>query len=141
VAEDDDTFNPSGADGRTLALSDGLFAIATTLLVLSIDTPPLAPGHESELGSALLDRRDELYPTEVRGAYASQPAAVALYAVTLALIATAGGLMGRLAGRAGSERWWVVPAIVLLAIPLSFAVGAYALLVWLALPLARARSG
>jgi hypothetical protein len=38
---------------------------------------------------------------------------------------------------ASGGRWWIVPAILLLAIPLSLLVGARALLVWLLLPLAR----
>src|ERR1700750_231541 len=48
-----------GVDPRTLALSDGVFAIALTLLVLSIRLPDVTPGHT--LGHALLDRRDELF--------------------------------------------------------------------------------
>jgi uncharacterized membrane protein len=44
---------------RTVALSDGVFAIALTLLVLSISTPVLAPGHESALAGRLLDRQPE----------------------------------------------------------------------------------
>jgi uncharacterized membrane protein len=46
---------------RTVALSDGVFAIAMTLLVLNLGIPKLAPGHHGELGHALLDRRTELY--------------------------------------------------------------------------------
>jgi uncharacterized membrane protein len=41
---------------RTVALSDGVFAIALTLLVLTLTTPALAPGHEGELASRLGDR-------------------------------------------------------------------------------------
>jgi uncharacterized membrane protein len=44
---------------RTVALSDGVFAIALTLLVLTITTPHVTPGHESELASRLLDRSTE----------------------------------------------------------------------------------
>jgi hypothetical protein len=40
-----------GADPRTLALSDGVFAIAMTLLVRSIAMP--RPGEREHLGSAL----------------------------------------------------------------------------------------
>jgi uncharacterized membrane protein len=45
---------------RTVALSDGVFAIALTLLVLSISVPALSSGHEDELGRRLLDRGSEL---------------------------------------------------------------------------------
>jgi uncharacterized membrane protein len=45
---------------RTVALSDGVFAIALTLLVLNISFPSLAPGHHGEIGKQLLDRRGEL---------------------------------------------------------------------------------
>ena len=38
---------------RTVALSDGVFAIALTLLVLNLSAPVLAPGHS--LGHGLLD--------------------------------------------------------------------------------------
>src|SRR5436305_14658868 len=44
---------------RTVALSDGVFAIALTLLVLNITLPAIAHGHESELGRKLLDRGGE----------------------------------------------------------------------------------
>jgi uncharacterized membrane protein len=44
---------------RTVALSDGVFAIALTLLVLNISVPGLTPGHHGELGARLLDRRGE----------------------------------------------------------------------------------
>jgi uncharacterized membrane protein len=42
---------------RSLALSDGVFAIALTLLVISIRLPRLAHGHEHEVFRALADRR------------------------------------------------------------------------------------
>jgi uncharacterized membrane protein len=45
---------------RTVALSDGVFAIALTLLVLNISFPELAPGHHGDIGKQLLDRRGEL---------------------------------------------------------------------------------
>jgi uncharacterized membrane protein len=45
---------------RTVAFSDGVFAIAFTLLVLNFTLPHLASGHEGELGSRLLDRGSEL---------------------------------------------------------------------------------
>jgi uncharacterized membrane protein len=44
---------------RTVALSDGVFAIALTLLVLSLTIPTLRSGHTSLLGNRLLRRHDE----------------------------------------------------------------------------------
>jgi uncharacterized membrane protein len=44
---------------RTVALSDGVFAIAMTLLVLTISVPLLAHGHEGDLGHRLVDRETE----------------------------------------------------------------------------------
>jgi uncharacterized membrane protein len=44
---------------RTVALSDGVFAIALTLLVLTISTPELSAGHGGGLGDQLLDRDGE----------------------------------------------------------------------------------
>jgi uncharacterized membrane protein len=184
----------AGADVRTLALSDAVFAIAMTLLVLSIGLP--RPGAHETLGAALLDHDDELfswllsfvvlgvtwmrhrtllgrvrevdstltylnlaylgcvaflpYPTRVLGIYGGRPAAVALYAVTIALLSGIGGVMALHARQAGllwpgderaaaaDETWWAAPAILLLAIPLSALVGTWALLVWLLLiPLGR----
>jgi uncharacterized membrane protein len=46
---------------RTVALSDGVFAIALTLLVLNIGVPPLSSGHEGVLGTRLLDHGDEFF--------------------------------------------------------------------------------
>jgi uncharacterized membrane protein len=46
---------------RTVALSDGVFAIAMTLLVLNLTIPELASGHHGELGNALWGRRTEFY--------------------------------------------------------------------------------
>ena len=44
---------------RTVALSDGVFAIALTLLVLNIGVPVLGSGHEGVLGQRLLDHGEE----------------------------------------------------------------------------------
>jgi uncharacterized membrane protein len=44
---------------RTVALSDGVFAIALTLLVLSLTIPVLRPGHTSLLSKKLLHQHDE----------------------------------------------------------------------------------
>ena len=44
---------------RTVAISDGVFAIALTLLVLNITAPILGRGHEGVLGQRLLDHEDE----------------------------------------------------------------------------------
>jgi uncharacterized membrane protein len=57
---------------RTVALSDGVFAIALTLLVLNISFPDLAPGHHGQIGKELLDRRGEI------GSYALSFAVIAL---------------------------------------------------------------
>ena len=56
---------------RTVALSDGVFAIALTLLVLNISFPTLASGHHGDIGKQLLDRRGEL------GSYALSFAVIA----------------------------------------------------------------
>ncbi len=56
---------------RTVALSDGVFAIALTLLVLNISFPELAPGHHGDIGRQLLDRRGEI------GSYALSFAVIA----------------------------------------------------------------
>ena len=46
---------------RTVALSDGVFAIALTLLVLNIGAPELGVGHEGVLGQRLLDHGEEYF--------------------------------------------------------------------------------
>jgi Endosomal/lysosomal potassium channel TMEM175 len=112
MAADDERPRP-GADPRTLALSDGVFAIAMTLLVLSTGMP--RPGEHEHLGSALWHHNAErfswLLSFAVLGKYGIRSAAIGLYAVTTALLS--------------------------LAIPLSLLVGGWALLLWLLLPLAR----
>jgi hypothetical protein len=44
---------------RTVALSDGVFAIALTLLVLNITLSALSASHHGELGSRLLEGKSE----------------------------------------------------------------------------------
>jgi TMEM175 potassium channel family protein len=57
---DDESLEERAFDyARTVALSDGVFSIALTLLVLNISLPVLASGHHGELGSALLHRREQ----------------------------------------------------------------------------------
>jgi uncharacterized membrane protein len=191
VAGLEDVRVDSTNNGRTLALSDGVFAIALTLLVLTLPVPHLAPGHHGELFDALVDRTDQLfswllsfvvvgllwirhhqlfdridrldtpltwlnlgylggvaflpYPTEILGSYGSEPAAVGLYAITIALVSAIGGLRAEHAARAGllaggapsGASWWVVPLILLSAIPASFVLGAWSMLLWLGIALVR----
>ncbi len=115
---------------RTVALSDGVFAIALTLLVLSLTTPILKAGHTSQLGSKLVRQHDEFvllfrtftridmrvtglnlaylafvaflpFPTRVLAVYGEEPTAVALYAATGAVISLLAGLIRRHMLRAG----------------------------------------
>ncbi len=56
-APDERTFDYA----RTVALSDGVFAIALTLLVLNIGVPELARGHDDSLARRLLDHDVEVF--------------------------------------------------------------------------------
>jgi uncharacterized membrane protein len=173
---------------RTVTLSDGVFAIALTLLVLNIGAPALTSGHEGVLGGRLLDHGDEFfsyalgfavigllwvrhhvfyrgldridtpltvmnlvylglvaflpYPTRILGLYGRQPAAVILYAVTLAIVsivarvnvihAVRAGLLSD-AGKREVERresWIIVPAVFILSIPIAFVSTRAALASW-----------
>jgi uncharacterized membrane protein len=58
VASEDAQLKAGEVDGRTLALSDGVFAIAMTLLVLAIHDPEPARGQS--LASALWDQKGEV---------------------------------------------------------------------------------
>jgi uncharacterized membrane protein len=173
---------------RTVALSDGVFAIALTLLVLNISAPILGPGHEGVLGSRLLDHGQEYfsyalgfavigrlwirhhifyrgidridagltvinlvylglvaflpYPTRILGLYGRQPAAIVLYATTVATVSIVARIMIVHAMRAGllsnagrreerrREHWVIVPAVFLLSIPIAFVSTSAALYSW-----------
>jgi uncharacterized membrane protein len=174
---------------RTVALSDGVFAISLTLLVLTIGVPSRVV--HGKLGSGLLDHNSEFlsyalsfaviavlwvrhhtffrdlekidgritllnlaylgfvaflpYPTRIVGQYGGEPASIALYAITVAIIAAIGGIMRTYALRAGllseqgrtevagREHWAIVPAIFLASIPLAYASPKLAELLWLLL--------
>jgi len=139
MQEDDERDGGGIALGRTLALSDGIFAIAMTLLAFQIQPPDLHGSEVHHLASALgalgnryfvyvlsfaviglmwlahhrtfrhIRRADEVlmslnvvflmaiaalpFPSAVMGLYGSEPAAVVLYAAS---IAVAGSLLGAL---------------------------------------------
>jgi len=139
MQEDDERGEGGMALGRTLALSDGIFAIAMTLLAFQIQPPDLHGNEVHHLASALgalgnryfvyvlsfgvigllwlahhrtfrhIRRADEVlmsvnvvflmtiaalpFPSAVMGLYGSEPAAVVLYAASMAV---AGSLLGAL---------------------------------------------
>ena len=139
MQEGDELSGGGVALGRTLALSDGIFAIAMTLLAFQIQPPDLQGNEVHHLTSALgalgnryfvyvlsfgvigllwlahhrifrhIRRADEVlmslnvvflmaiavlpFPSAVMGLYGSEPAAVVLYAASMAV---AGSLLGAL---------------------------------------------
>ena len=57
---EDETVEERAFDyARTVALSDGVFAIAMTLLVLQMSVPVLSDSQHADLGKRLLDHSDE----------------------------------------------------------------------------------
>ena len=183
---------------RTVALSDGVFAIALTLLVLNVTLPSLAPGHTSALGSKLLQRHQQYtsygisfaviallwarhhrlfrglsridatvtalnlaylafvaflpFPTRVLGLYGGEPAAVVLYATTVAVVTILGGLTRIHVQRAGlaspsgaralaeREHWALAPAVFIASIAIAFVDTTVAKLFWLLLLAPRFRA-
>jgi uncharacterized membrane protein len=72
--DQDETLEERAFDyARTVALSDGVFAIALTLLVLNITVPSLSASQHGELGKRLLDHRDEF------GSYAISFAVISVF--------------------------------------------------------------
>ncbi|HEX6476436.1 MAG TPA: TMEM175 family protein, partial [Acidimicrobiales bacterium] len=82
------------------------------------------------------------YPTRILGLYGSQPAAIVLYATTVTLVSIVARVMVVHAIRAGllsdagrretrrRQNWWIVPAVFLISIPISFWSASAALYSW-----------
>ena len=181
---------------RTVSLSDCVFSIAMTLLVLNITVPQLAPSQHSQLGSRLLDQHQQFeaygisfavlsllwvrhhalfrgldridgivtalnlvylglvaflpFATRVFATYTDEPASIALYAATGALISGLASIVRLRAIRAQllspyglrevarREHPALPPLIFLGSIPLAFLdprVAAYSWLLLLLVPL------
>lgn len=174
---------------RTVALSDGVFAIALTLLVLSITLPQLRQLHTGVLGNRLLHKNGEYvsyvvsfaviallwvrhhrlfrtllridgtvtglnlaylafvaflpFPTRVLGVYGGLPAAVILYATTVAILGLLAGLIrfhvrrARLVDASRAHElpthgaWALAPAVFIASIPIAFVDTTLAKLFWL----------
>jgi uncharacterized membrane protein len=96
--EDDEAAAGEEGVGRILALSDGVFAIAITLLILEIAVP--ATTSDAGLSKALLGLWPRYlsflpFPTAVLGQHGGSPAAAVLYAISVIL-----------AGLASAGYWW-----------------------------------
>ena len=197
MIEDDERSGNSLSLGRTLALSDGIFAIAMTLLAFQIQPPDLIGPEQAHLAQALadlstryyvyllsfaviglfwmahhrlfgyLDHIDEAltllnlvvlaamaalpFPSAVLGRYASQRAAVILYAASMAvtgtlmmvlwIVADRRGLLSPRASRAeinaGLWRGASTAIVFGLSIPVAVVSPSNALYCWLAIPVLR----
>jgi uncharacterized membrane protein len=185
---------------RTVSLSDCVFSIAMTLLVLNIAVPMLSSGQHDQLGRRLLDQHQQFeaygisfaviallwvrhhalfrgldridgtvtalnlvylgfvaflpFPTRVLATYTTEPASVALYAATGAIVsgiasvvrlhATRAQLLSPYGKRevARREHPAFPPLIFLGSIPLAFVlprVAAYSWLLLLLVPVSRRR--
>jgi uncharacterized membrane protein len=181
---------------RTVSLSDCVFSIAMTLLVLNITVPVLAAGEHSELGRKLIDQHQQFeaygisfaviallwvrhhalfrgldridgtvtalnllylgfvaflpFPTRVLATYTNEPASIALYAATAAVVSGIASIVRMHAIRAHllspyglrevarREHPALLPLIFLGSIPIAFLaprVAAYSWLLLLLMPL------
>jgi TMEM175 potassium channel family protein len=178
---------------RTVSLSDCVFSIAMTLLVLNITVPMLSAGQHSQLGQRLLDQHQQFeaygisfaviallwvrhhalfrgldridgtvtalnliylgfvaflpFPTRVLATYTNEPASVALYAATGAVVSGIASLVRLHAIRADllspfgvrevarREHPAFPPLIFLGSIPIAFVVPRVAAYLWLLLVL------
>jgi len=174
---------------RTVALSDGVFAIALTLLVLNISLPHLMHLHSGVLGHRLVHKNGEYisyvvsfaviallwvrhhrlfralsridgrvtalnlaylafvaflpFPTRVLGVYGGLPAAVILYAITVAILGLLAALIryhvrearlvdpSRAYELTGPGSWLLAPAVFIASIPIAFVNTTIAKLFWL----------